>query len=441
MNERQLQKVFNGKPGHNIALTIAMLSFLVSYTRPQAVFPILGVIRLPLALSLLSAFCLPFVFFRTTTLQTRLMCIFLGVEAVRCFVGKKLFDDLVRNDYYAANTWVDLFLQFAGMVFPIVAFAASRRGLKKIQRYWFLAVSLLSIYILAHGGVGPKGFLGDENDAGIALLFLLPLPLVTMGELGSGKLGRLVAFGVTLLVLAALVSTFSRGAFVGLVCVITVFIFGTSRKGIATVLLITLIGISTIFVPKSYWNEIGSIGEIRTGTAEQRREMWTVASRVWLDPRHILIGVGMENVKYYLKDYEFGSELGSRPSLGGRAVHSIYFQILPDLGLWGAFIIGLLTWKSYCSLSATRQIVKRLLTSNNLQPKLETELGRLLGWTTALGASMVGLFSAGAFISILYYPHLWLLFGLCAVVERYAKLLQSEVESGILEAGEELSQL
>jgi hypothetical protein len=308
----------------------------------------------------------------------------------------------------------------------------------------------LALYALTHAGKGPGGFVGDENDCGLALLTFLPFPFALLTECRRPGSSRIVLLGIAFVTLLGIISTDSRGDFVGLVCVLFYFFLRSRHKFQMLFVGGVLVLCALPFLPADYISEMKSIKDTSSGTAEIRQHYWKIAWRVFTDPKNILIGVGMQNTSYRLAEYETGDDLERFPSSGGRAVHSIYFEILPDLGIWGICIVGSLVWLSTKGNARNRRLLDRLHSelkrratrpsATKTRPLLsEQERGIImdeLEYTRALllaaNLGFVAIFTAGAFISVLYYPMLWLFAGLSALLARYSQQIAVLTESSEL---------
>jgi hypothetical protein len=308
---------------------------------------------------------------------------------------------------------------------------------------------ILSIYAATHSGFGPGGFVGDENDTGPAILTFLPLPLAIVTECRNPPNSRAMLLAIAFLNLIGTISTDSRGDFVGLLCVLAYF-FIRSRRKVLILFLCALMSLCVLpFLPSDYISEMQSIKDTSSGTAAIRRHYWKIAWRVFSDPRNTLFGVGLGNAPFRLGDYETGDDLERFPSSGGRAVHSIYFEILPDLGVWGIVIVGTLLGSSlkqnFRNIKKLERASKNVLADKlrsppiKIQPSPVTdslsdgqiqiirgEIEYVKALLSANTLSFVAIFTAGAFISVLYYPMFWLFVGLSAALNRYVgRLLET----------------
>src|SRR5205814_8017929 len=97
------------------------------------------------------------------------------------------------------------------------------------------------------------------------------------------------------------------------------------------------------------------------------------------------------NLPVRFGDYE-GDERLHGVTRVWRAAHSLYFTLLPELGLVGAFMFFRMLYWIRRDLAAIR--------GSNMAPTI-------LPLAYAMEASLVGFLVSGAFISTLYYPNFW----------------------------------
>jgi hypothetical protein len=442
---------------------LVLVNLLVLISRPQDVIPVIGATKIPLILSL---FAIPLTIAGIgkviANTQQRAMLFFLLVGI--------LMVPLAHNNFLAYHAARDLMMQFIAYFFPLFLVFSAGRDIRKLIDRIILVGCYFAIWGLTHGGTGPGGFLGDENDLGLAMLAILGFPLLALEEVKGGR--RTFYLIAVVLMLAGTVATASRGAFVGMSMLAAFGLLQSTKKakilGIAFV--IVLAGLP--FVPSDYWDDMGSIGDMEESTTDKRIQMWKIATRVWLHPPHFLAGAGMNNVPILLGDFEPKINQSSRgKSFAGRAVHSALFQLLPDLGLMGFLCFATIVWSCFFG---NRAQVKKCLNSGKLLKERQQEIlrhaqrkyqqienieretevpieltnpdedsgkevtagaaVRLLTHsaeeiakvrTLLLGAiaSLVGVLSAGLFVSALYYPSFWMVFTICAILQRYAAAL------------------
>jgi hypothetical protein len=100
--------------------------------------------------------------------------------------------------------------------------------------------------------------------------------------------------------------------------------------------------------------------------------------------------------------------------------HSLYFTLLPELGLVGTILFFSMIISSWL---VRRRIAKRCrdaLKSDSLSAEQRDRVQTLLQLSAAMDASLLTFLVTGAFIAVLYYPHIWLLIAFTAALDRIA---------------------
>lgn len=239
-------------------------------------------------------------------------------------------------------------------------------------------------------------FLGDGNDFALSLNVIVPLCLFLL--LDSRRVTvKLLWAGAILVLVAGVVVTQSRGGTVGLACV-GAYYWAKSRRKVQTgVIIAVVIGLIMAMAPGNYFARMGMIGDTTEGSASARLTAWAVARQMAYDNPLLGVGAGHFGVK-------IGSEYRPANFAGsGMTAHSIYFLALGELGFPG-FIL-LLSFIIF-NLRANQRLAKELKSRN--AKAYDSEL-QLLASTSA---SLIAFASAGAFLSALYYPHLYILGGI-----------------------------
>lgn len=189
-----------------------------------------------------------------------------------------------------------------------------------------------------------------------------------------------------------------------------------------------LVVFAALMAPASYWKEVRSIEEegTRKGTGAERIYTWGIGWHMFLD--NPIMGVGQGNFPWVFKKYEREVTGSDEPyhgrSVAGRAAHSIYFTLLPELGLIGTMLfLGM----AYTSIKDLKYILKATLDMNKINPKGPAIRQYYLA--LALEGSLIAYLVSGVFISILYYPNFWIYLGfvvsLKKIVVSYATPLPS----------------
>ncbi len=374
-------------------LVLAYLFF--EYGRPQAIFKPLEVLHLPAIIVILLVGALaqvPRLFQRHH--QTTLFIALLVLMAVHI--------PIATNNFWAfhiARTMLITFVAYLG----IVVFINSTEKFNALIFMWLVIHGYLAISGIIKGGRGVGGFMGDENDLCLVLNMAIPFPLfLALHE--TNKTRKILYFALTLLLFATVVATVSRGGFIGLAAVGGYCWWRSKKKVVMALAVVTLAGFMFLIAPSTYWDEIASIrsaGE-KHDTGGQRLYTWKIGWAMFLD--NPILGVGQGNFPFVFREYEIatGNEKGFYGrSIAGRAAHSLYFTVLPEWGLVGTTLFGLMAWRTYKDVRFLRRV---RMPSRELNDKMTA-------WSSAMEGSLVAYFVSGVFISVFYYPCFWTMMG------------------------------
>jgi len=271
---------------------------------------------------------------------------------------------------------------------------------------WLYMVTALSlgfyglkggIWVLRSGGservFGPDmSFFADNNTLGLALCMILPMLLYLSREEPRPLLKKIlqVTFFLTII---AILFTYSRGAFLGLVIILAVLIWRSPwRLRFGMALLIGAL-VAAPLLPEGLWERIQSIGEqkseeTRDRSVQGRFEAWRTAWNIALD--HPFTGYGFRvlwNPNIWIM-YS-GLELqGPRTT----DAHSLYFEVLGEHGFVG---FGLYLLVLAGTLTTLRRIRKRW--------RGHPEHGYLAHYAEMTQLCLYPFLVAGAFIGVAYF--------------------------------------
>lgn len=307
-------------------------------------------------------------------------------------------------------------------------------------RYWVLIQLLVALWALRMHGVGGGDFLADENDLSLAMCMALPYPLYLMSMNGCPAGWRLVCYLAVVAIIAVIMVSFSRGGFVGMVAVTAVMWVFSKKKGrnlgIALAVVVFGGGLISQMIPASYRNRLDSMFDPQNSTRVERLRSWEIARIMWA--HNPILGVGAAQFPWNAKNYErmtsYWIDADHTKSLDGRQVHSLYFSLLPDMGL-----VGCTVWLIMV-LALVRYMIVVIRTSDKLArgpppglkkakappptvaPEERARIDDCALLAKAILCSLAGFLVSGAFISVAYYPHIWLLVGFATVVKIHGAL-------------------
>lgn len=194
----------------------------------------------------------------------------------------------------------------------------------------------------AHIVQGFKKF-GDNNHFAVMLVMAVPL-LLYMASYSKSRWLRLAALAVAIITIAAVIGTRSRGGFVSMAAV-GLWLVLTSRKKLPalTIFIAGVVFVATI-APASWTQRMETIEEAGQDTSFMSRvEAWQVSSAIAL--RNPLTGGGFHAVATQPVWNQFRGQKGLLGFVDSglnspifRAAHSVYFEIMGDMGFSGFLI-------------------------------------------------------------------------------------------------------
>lgn len=372
---------------------ILLFFLIVDLGRPQEILPI-GSLRLGLVATVLLASHLCFTKHRSSPMivQSRLIIYFTLLLA--CYIP------IANNNYLAYLAFKTMCLMLPFLLSSIILLNSRSRLLIVCSMYGVLVI-LTSIYSLFHGGIGPGGILGDENDMCLFLVSFLPIILFLLGQ-EKKKINKLFWLLGVFIVSIAIVVTQSRGGFVGFLGMIVVY-WVFSKKKILMFFGISCIAFVMLIVGgETYKKDMATISDITENTANIRLLSWQAGWDMFLDNPQ---GVGGNNFPVRFAEYQ--PEEFQR-GMWGRVAHSLWFTLIPETGVLGIFLYFMIIKVNLRDLKYLYQSKKGA----------DFEFYRPLA--IALYACFAGFFAAGSFISVLYYPYFWYLSVLVASTRKIA---------------------
>lgn len=394
----------NAGKSNRLGLILLISYMFLEYVRPQSFIPGLAALHIPMFVQI--AIIIALLRCNLADLKSReTVLFFLFISLMAWHIP------FARNNYAAFWTTRTMVLQFI-IFLGIVGFLHSYKRFNLVLTFWIVIAVLCAAKGFFEGGRIPgSAFLQDENDFSLFLNMMIPLAFFK-GTVAPTA-GRKVLFytGFLILILGTIAST-SRGGFVGLLPPL-LYCWWKSAEKIKSLIVAAVIGffLLAFVIPQSYWDEMKTItGEgIEEGTGAHRIYMWKHAWSMFCD--HPVAGVGPGNYSYSLGDYEPPEGFRGR-SEAGRAVHSVYFTLLSELGLAGTFLFFGMIWINRKESAKLRKLRKRICLEDRSRDKdcwgKITEL-EMLEW--GFNGAMIAYLVSGAFLSVLYYGHFWLILG------------------------------
>lgn len=305
-------------------------------------------------------------------------------------------------------TFKDMLLIF-GLYLGIVTYVNSLEKMLTLMKVWMGILCFLAVMGVSKGGKGIGGWLGDENDFCMVMNMAVPFGYFFMFSASSvvqkmRYLGFLGSF-----ILAAMASL-SRGGFFGLASVGVYCWYRSPKKLNALIVVAVAVVFMLVLAPATYWDEIASSTSDETmgthGTGGARLYTWGIGMEMFL--YNPIIGIGQKNFPWTFEVYEAGRTFHQR-SMAGREAHNAWVTLIAELGLAGIIIVGGMLVQSYRDLKWIRM---RFSPADSRQKRGEiVRAGEdvRMYLARAMEGSLIGFIVSGVFISILWYPALWVM--------------------------------
>jgi|WetSurMetagenome_2_1015567.scaffolds.fasta_scaffold00113_29 putative inorganic carbon (hco3(-)) transporter len=364
-----------------------LLYLILDYGRPQDIFPPFGFIKPGMIIILILTFFILSKGNIKVSLNKQTIMIWLFILLLSLYIP------FATNNFFAYSTTKSMLMYMPFILSTVICI----NSIQRLDKMIFVSICIMiyiSIYALTHGGVGSGNYFQDENDVSLYINMWLPFCFFLFFVTKS-KLRKFLYLSGMVLGVGTVVISFSRGGFVGLVVVALVCWLSSAKKFLSAFIIILLILVGLYFAPDKYMERIQSSQDTDKGTAAERIESWKAGFKMFVSNP---LGVGGNNFQVRFPEYQ--SDFFQK-GMWGRVAHSLWFTLIPELGIVGIIIYLLLM----------NYNLKDILYMRRLKKQKDYFDGPDLKYLNALSgaflASLAGFFASGTFLSVLYYPHYW----------------------------------
>ena len=304
---------------------------------------------------------------------------------------------------YIATRAFTTFVVHLGIIvlyFTIIGLLDSSDKLRRFVQFFLLAnvylalIGLHKYFILGRplDYIGTGGFTGGSDNFALIINAAIPFAffLFQTEKAHKKKIIYLLIFAI---LVTAVVCAFSRGGWVTLIGIAFLLALFSPYKVRAIALISIAAVIILLVIPPEFVEEFKTISP-ETGTAINRFELWRAAVKMFLD--HPILGVGLNGFssvygRFYIPENPY--------SAGWRTVHSVYFQVIAEMGVLGTiFFVLIIYW-----IIKDIWMVQIKLKAANMMESIP------LGISRAPLVSIVGYLLGGVFLSTLYFPPLYVI--------------------------------
>lgn len=249
-------------------------------------------------------------------------------------------------------------------------------------------------------------FLGDGNDFGWSMNVALPFAMYLYYR-ADRRLLKIAAGVAMLLIIFAIIGTKSRGATLAMAGILGYFwLYVTQSKWKGLVALAVIAAGILVAAPDVYLNRMETIANYEEdSSAMDRLRAWGDAIEMGVDHPLLGVGAGSYNSAYG----RFYRDVNAGDPVRWISAHSIYFKVLGEYGFTGLFLF--LGW--IMSVYYGNRRTARMLSEQGMGP-IPHYLPHFLNM------SLIGYAIAGAFLTGVNYPHLYLITALSLSARRLA---------------------
>jgi O-antigen ligase len=345
------------------------------------------------------------------------------------FFSLMVVDTLFARNFGRAIIITKPFLLCVMGYLATIGFVDTFPKLKKLIKIFLFCDIFIAFLGITGGGVVNISTLHDENDFALLMNMLVPFSFFFGMEAEEFR-KKVFYFGITGLFVIGAVVSFSRGGFLGLISVLMYCVYNMKKKGLIIVTAIIIAISGYYFAPQGYWDEMATIEEgTQEGTAATRIYLWKNALKVFA--YHPILGVGPLNSGVWVTTYD-QSDQGARD--WGRALHSVYFTLLSELGLVGTFLFIAIIYYG----EKDKKYIRDLYHNKSLEEKIDIsrpdrkpilrQIRESYFLSHALTGALIGYLTSGIFLSVLYYGWFWAIMTYTVILYNVTRKIAGEID-------------
>ena len=266
----------------------------------------------------------------------------------------------------------------------------------------------------AHHIYGPSGsILGDNNHFALGMVALLPIVLYLYKQSQSRWL-KVTFVGSSLLVMASIMGTFSRGGLIGIVAVGLYTLLNSSKRLRYVLLMVPLLTAAAFFAPDRWTDRMDTIATAGQDESFMGRVIaWKQSLLIAIN--HPVFGGGFHAVQdfavwtEYAQNFDQLNFVPTQPPdpLAPHAAHSIYFQVLGDLGFAGLMLFLAILVSSWRNATA---VIRQA--GNRPDWRWAGDLA------SSLQYSLIAYMVSGAALSMAYFDYMYMIFSVLIVLRQ-----------------------
>lgn len=410
----KVSAIWSSLKQESAAFWLLCVYIFFEYVRPQTIYPAIDILpwaQIVLLLAALTAYFDKSIKF-VSNIENRLLIIFFLIillSSLFAFLPATSFSNL-----NVAVNWIILYFLIISIVntekrflifillFLLVSFKMSQHGFRTFATRGFSFASW--------GVSGAPGWFNNSGEFGIQMTIFVPLAVTFIMALKGywGRFKRWFFYLMPITGLIAIVATSSRGAQLAIIVVGLWFVLRTG-KGIKTAFGVLLVGsILYMVMPQEQKTRFDTMGEDQTSV--ERLEHWRFGVDTTI--HNPILGIGYSN---WLKYCWYKDPFKDIPAVTCHLAHNMYVECMSELGIPGLIVFMLMLYQMFKQNSRTRIYAR----------KVDNKF--LLFASHGLDGGLIGLMVSGFFISVLFYPFVWVQLAMTVALNEVSRNQAKEI--------------
>lgn len=372
------------------------------YVRPQSIYTAIDII--PWAKLLVIGAAIGSFLSRPVSTSSSLTKYYWGlVVAVLLSSMFAEFPNLAFSNYVVVLNWLVVYYLFIRIVTTKFRFFITllliMLATYKMSQHAAISWASRGFAFESWGIKGTPGFFGDAADLGVQMLIILPLSFFLVKECYSywGSIKKLFFVFLPITALMTIIAGGERNTIVGLAALCLVAAFSAKHR-FRNMFLIVIFAFGLIAVmPQAFIDRFDTVGT--DNTSQSRLTYWKRGIEYFAE--HPVLGIGYNNWQAYYLKYHPGESLRGDVQ---EVAHSTPITVLAELGLLGfLFYYGIAFKTIFIN-------IRSIKLSNPNAERIWSDI------PFALNIGMVGFLTASIFISVTFYPFLFIQASLSAAL-------------------------
>lgn len=379
--------------GQHFSFWMICCYLFVEYVRPQSLFPALDILpwaMLFLLLAALGAFMDASV--KWVSSFANFLLIVFSLTIISATYLTPVYSEVAKQNFMVFFSWVIVYFLIINIVntrerfylFLIIFLITSAKIAIGTSKSWVMR----GFSFQGWGLMGPKGFFQNSGELAILMLVLFPLAFYLYQSVKSqvSKWERWFLMACWIAPILTILGASSRGAQIALVVQLAIMFRKSIFKIKPLIGVIVLCTALFYLLPQEQKDRFSKAGDDKT--SEQRLLYWEHGWEMMKD--YPLTGVGFFNFIPYYESYYSQDMLYEAAQLP----HNIFIQVGTDAGFIAVIVFAGMIFFSI-------GLSWRLANNKNM-----TMVFRCV--SAGLGIGVIGFLLAGQFVTVGYYPFLWI---------------------------------